>query len=85
MARLREDGSKDVFSVPIEKSGGNNPPHPPPGTCTGRVQAAMKAGCRNEESILQWCADRQLNLSRTECRRVMKRLEQVEGSLNEQF
>ena len=83
MARLREDGSKDVFSVPIEKSGGNNPPHPPLGTCTGDVQAAMKAGCRNEESILQWCSDRQLNLSSTECRRVMKSLEQVEGSLNE--
>ena len=82
------NGSKNVVSVPIEKSGGNNPPyppHPPPGTCTGRVQAAMNAGCGNENSILQWCADRQLNLSRTECRRVMKRLEQVEGSLNEQF
>ena len=82
------NGSKTVASVPIEKSGGNNPPyppHPPPGTCTGRVQAAMNAGCGNENSILQWCADRQLNLSRTECRRVMKRLEQVEGSLNEQF
>ena len=80
MARLREDGSQDVFSVPIEKSGGNNPP---PGKCTGRVQTAMKAGCRNEESILQWCHDRQLNLSSTECRRVMKSLDQVEGSLNE--
>ena len=82
MARLREDGSQDVFSVPIEKSGGNNPP---PGTCTGRVQAAMKAGCRNEESILQWCLDRQLNLSSTERRRLSKRLQEVEGSLNEQF
>lgn len=85
MARLREDGSKDIFSVPIEKSGGNNSPHPPPVTCTGRVQAAMKAGCRNEEAILQWCADRQLNLSSTERRRLSKRLQEVEGSLNEQF
>ena len=53
--------------------------------CTGRVQAAIKAGCRNEDSILQWCDVRQLNLSSTERRRVMKSFEQVEGSLNEQF
>ena len=85
MARLREDGSRDCFSVPIEKSGGNNPPHPAPGMCTWRAQAAMKAGCCNEEAILQWCSVRQLNLSSTECRRVMKNFEQVEGSLNEQF
>ena len=78
-------GFKNVFSVPMEKSTGNNPPHPPPGTCTGRVQAAIKAGCCNEEAILQWCADRQLNLSSTECRRVLKSLQEVEGSLNEQF
>ena len=76
------NGSEDVVSVPIEKGGGNNPPHPPPGTCTARVQAAIKAGCRKEEEILQWCAARNLNLSRTECRRVMKRLEQ-EGGVSE--
>ena len=66
----------------VEKGGENNPPHPPPGTCTARVQAAIKAGCRKEEEILQWCAARNLNLSRTECRRVMKRLEQ-EGGVSE--
>ena len=85
MAMLREGGSKNVFSVPIEKSGGNNPPLPPPGTCTGRVQAAIKAGCCNEEAILQWCDARNLSLSESECRRVMKSLQEVEGSLNEQF
>ena len=85
MARLRENGSKDVFSVPIEKTGGNNLPPPPPVTGAGRVQAAMKAGCCNEEASFQWCADRQLILSSTECRRVMQSLEQIEGSLNEQF
>ena len=79
------NGSKNVVSVPIEKSGENNPPHPPPGTCTGRVQAAMKAGCRNEEAILQWCDDRQLSLSSSECRRVMKRLELVEDSFYKKF
>ena len=48
------NGSEDVVSVPIEKGGENNPPHPPPGTCTALVQAAMNTGCRKEEEILQW-------------------------------
>ena len=76
------NGLVDVVSVPMEKGVENNPPHPPPGTCTARVQAAMKAGCRKEEEILQWCAARNLNLSRTECRRVLKHLEQ-EGGVSE--
>ena len=60
------------------KGGENNPPHPPPpppGTCTERVQAAMKAGCRTEDSILAWCADRKLSLSRSECKRAFNRLQ----------
>ena len=68
------NGSEDVVSVPIEKGAGNNPPHPPPSTCTARVEAAMNAGCHKEEEILQWCAERNLNLSRTECRRVLTRI-----------
>ena len=73
------NGPEDVVSVFVEKGGGNNPPHPPhspPGTCTARVQAAMNTGCRKEEEILQWCAERDLSLSRTECRRVLKRIGQ---------
>ena len=81
-------GSMSAVFVPIERGSGNNPPyppHPPPATCTGRVQAAMKAGCRHEEAILQWCDARNLSLSQSECRRVLKSLQEVEGSLNEQF
>ena len=59
------NGPEDVVSVPIEKGGENNPPHPPPGTCSARVQDAIKAGCRNEEAILQWCAVYVGNASKT--------------------
>ena len=78
-------GSMSAVFVPIERGSGNNPPHQQPATCTGRVQGAINAGCCNEEAILQWCDARNLSLSQSECRRVLKSLQEVEGSLNEQF
>ena len=64
-----------------KKRGGNNPPHsphPPLSTCTERVQAAIGSGCRNEDSIVRWCSEKNLSLSRAECRRVLKKIaEQV--------
>jgi len=51
-----------------------NPPHPPLATVTDRVTAAISdVGC-DEDRILKWCADRDLSLSRVECRRTLKRL-----------
>jgi putative DNA primase/helicase len=58
-----------------KKSVAPNPPHPPLTTVTDRVKAAMADGCRAEDAILKWCADRKLALARTECRRALKRLQ----------
>jgi hypothetical protein len=52
----------------------HNSPNPPLVTCTDRVQAAMKDGCTDEDSILKWCAERNLELARTECRRTMRHI-----------
>jgi len=57
-----------------KRSGGSNPPHPPLVTVTERVKAAMADGCEDEDAILHWCADRKLELARTECRRTLRRL-----------
>ena len=48
--------------------------HTPPTTVTERVTAAIASvGC-DEDKILRWCAERDLALSRVECRRTLKRL-----------
>ena len=51
-----------------------NHPYPPLVTCTDRVQAALQDGCADEDSILKWCAERNLELARTECRRTMRHI-----------
>ena len=63
----------------IERVASNPPNHPHPPhlslvTVTDRVKAAMADDCRGEDAILKWCADRHLELARTECRRTLKRL-----------
>jgi hypothetical protein len=60
--------------TPLVDSSGTNPPHPPLVTVTERVKAAMADGCKDEDAILHWCADRKLELARTECRRTLRRL-----------
>lgn len=50
------------------------PRHTPLTTVTERVTAAIASvGC-DEDKILRWCAERDLSLSRVECRRTLKRL-----------
>ena len=62
------------FDTPLVDSSGTNPPHPPLVTVTERVKAAMADGCKDEDAILHWFADRKLELARTECRRTLRRL-----------
>jgi phage/plasmid-associated DNA primase len=72
-----DEGFKSHVLHPIEKWSGSNPPHPPHvplTTVTERVTAAIASvGC-DEDRILRWCAERDLSLSRVECRRTLKRL-----------
>ena len=77
--------SKEEVESAYEERVASNPPHPPHPphlslvTVTDRVKAAMADGCQSEDSVLRWCADRQLALARTECRRTLKRLSDTQA------